>query len=47
MLVQTLNAILALPEPRGAVPDADPLARFDLDPLRPLNNLLWGWAQDE
>ena len=43
----TLNADhLALPEPaRRRRPD--PLARFDLDPLRPLNNLFWGWAKDE
>jgi hypothetical protein len=25
----------------------DPLARFDIDPLRPLGNLFWGWVQDE
>ncbi|WDZ82898.1 hypothetical protein [Micromonospora cathayae] len=25
----------------------DPLARFELDSLRPLNNILWGWIQDK
>ena len=47
MLVQTLNAILARFQNRKLVEGPDPLARFDLDPLRPLNNLFWGWAQDE
>lgn len=27
--------------------DRDPLANLALDPLRPLNNLLWGYVQDE
>ena len=47
MLVQTLNAILARFQNRRLRDGADPLARFELDPLRPLNNLFWGWAQDE
>ena len=47
MLVQTLNAILARFQNRRLVTGADPLARFDLDPLRPLSNLFWGWVQDE
>jgi hypothetical protein len=25
----------------------DPLSNLEIDPLRPLNNLLWGWVQDE
>ena len=25
----------------------DPLATFEIDPLRPLNNMLWGYIQDE
>ncbi len=29
---------------RGRGPD--PLARLDIDPLRPLNNILWGYVQD-
>ena len=47
MLVQTLNAILARFQNRRLVEGRDPLARFDLDPLRPLANLFWGWAEDE
>jgi hypothetical protein len=29
------------------VSDHDPLAQLDIDPLRPLSNLLWGYIQDE
>ena len=47
MLVQTLLAILARFENRKIRAGTDPLARFDLDPLRPMSNLLWGWIQDE
>jgi hypothetical protein len=47
MLVQTLNAIsLRFQNKRGPA-DKDPLAHLELDPLRPLNNLLWGFIQDE
>jgi hypothetical protein len=47
MLVQTMNAIsLRFQNVRGQT-DRDPLAMFELDPLRPLNNLLWGYIQDE
>ena len=31
---------------RPAPPGRDPLAGLDIDPLRPLSNLLWGWIQD-
>jgi len=27
--------------------EQDPLANLEIDPLRPLNNLLWGYIQDE
>jgi hypothetical protein len=48
MLAQSLNAIAARFENRKPAGDRpDPLARMDLDPLRPLNNLLWGWIQDD
>ncbi|CRK59234.1 hypothetical protein [Alloactinosynnema sp. L-07] len=47
MLVQAINAILARFQNRRTVHGVDPLARFDLDPLRPLANLFWGWAEDE
>ena len=46
MLVQTMNAIALRfqNKRRGA---GDPLANLELDPLRPLNNLIWGFIQDE
>lgn len=46
MLVQTMNAIIwrFQNRRRGA---RDPLAGLELDPLRPLNHLLWGFIQDE
>jgi hypothetical protein len=46
-LVQTLNAIVWRFQNRTtAPPGRDPLAAMDTSPLRPLNNLLWGWIQD-
>ena len=47
MLMQTINAIsLRFQNVRhGGWPD--PLALMEIDPLRPLNNLLWGYIQDE
>jgi hypothetical protein len=46
MLVQTLNAISRrFQNIRGR--DPDPLAGIEIDPLRSLNNLLWGYIQDE
>jgi hypothetical protein len=47
MLAQTLNAILGRFQNRRFRDGPDPLARFDLDPIRPLNNLFWGWAESE
>lgn len=47
MLVQTLNAISLRFQNIRSQTDRDPLANFDIDPLRPLNNLLWGYIQDE
>lgn len=47
MLVQTMNAVcLRFQNKRGPV-DRDPLANLEIDPLRPLNNILWGYVQDE
>ena len=47
MLVQTTNAIsLRFQNMRGPL-EHDPLANLEIDPLRPLNNLLWGYIQDE
>jgi hypothetical protein len=47
MLVQTLNAISLRFQNRRSSQGRDPLARLEIDPLRPLNNLLWGFIQDE
>jgi hypothetical protein len=48
MLVQSMNAIsLRFQNRRVANGDRDPLAGIMLDPLRPINNLLWGFLQDE
>jgi hypothetical protein len=47
MLVQSVNSIARrfqnIRAPRGN----DPLANLEIDPLRPLNNLFWGYIQDE
>lgn len=46
MMVQGLNAISRrFQNMKGT--GRDPLAHLELDPLRPLNNLLWGYIQDE
>jgi len=46
MLAQTMNAIsLRFQNKRSRA--QDPLANLELDPLRPLNNLLWSFIQDE
>jgi hypothetical protein len=47
MLVQTINAISLRFQNKRLGPGRDPLAHLELDPLRPLNNLLWGYIQDE
>ena len=46
MLVQTMHAI-AMRFQNKRASARDPLANFDIDPLRPLSNLLWGYIQDE
>jgi hypothetical protein len=46
-LVQALNHILARFQNRRTGWGPDPLARFDLNPLRPMRHLLWSWAEDE
>jgi hypothetical protein len=46
MLAQSMNAIaFRFQNKRRGHPD--PLARLEIDPLRPLNNLLWGYIQHE
>lgn len=47
LLVQTLNAIALRFQNRRGPGNRDPLANLEIDPLRPLNNLLWGFIQDE
>ncbi len=47
MLVQTINAITLRFQNRRGPSEQDPLAHLELDPLRPLNNLLWGYLQEE
>ncbi len=47
MLVQTLNAVCMRFQNRRTNGATDGLRRFDLNPLRPLSNLLWGYMQDE
>jgi hypothetical protein len=46
MLMQAVNALL-LRFQNIRSSDRDPLANMEIDPLRPLNNLLWGLIQDE
>jgi hypothetical protein len=46
MLVQTMNTI-ALRFQNRSSSRHDPLIELELDPLRPLNNLIWGFIQDE
>ena len=45
MLAQTMNAIARRFQNIRSGPN-DPLANLELDPLRPLNNILWGYIQD-
>src|SRR6266851_2270776 len=47
MLMQTINAINQRFQNIRRPGDRDPLVNMAIDPLRPLNNLMWGFAQDE
>lgn len=47
MLVQTLNAISLRFQNLYHLPYIKPLERLDIDPLRPLSHILWGYIQDE
>jgi hypothetical protein len=48
MQVQAMNAVNFRFQNRRIAPDGrDPLAHLDIDPLRGLSNLLWGYVQDE
>lgn len=46
MLVQAMNAVSLRFQNKRMKTD-DPLANLGLDPLRPLNNLIWGYVQNE
>ncbi|CAN7506722.1 hypothetical protein LJR130_003504 [Variovorax sp. LjRoot130] len=46
MLVQTMNSITRRFQ-NVRSHERDPLANLEIDPLRPLNNVLWGFVQDE
>ena len=48
MLVQTMNAVsMRFQNKRSSPGVKDPLAHLEIDPLRPVNNLIWGFVQDE
>ncbi len=47
MLVQAMNKISLRFQNKSGNPAKDPLRHLDIDPLRPLNNILWGYIQDE
>ena len=47
MLAQTMNAISLRFQNRRSKGDRDPLANLEIAPLYPLNNLLWGYLQDD
>ena len=47
MLAQTMNAVMHRFQNRRGPGDLEPLTNLEIDPLRPLGNLLWGHVQDE
>lgn len=47
MLVQGMNAVSRRFQNLHAPGRRDPLAHMEIDPLRPLNNILWGYVEDE
>jgi hypothetical protein len=47
MLVQTMNTVNRRFQNVRAPGERDPLANFEIDPLRRVGNLLWGQIQDE
>jgi hypothetical protein len=47
MLVQTMNAITRRFQNVRGPANPDPLANLEVNPLRPLNNMIWGYIQDE
>jgi hypothetical protein len=47
MLAQTMNAISVRFQNRQSKARVDPLFKLNIDPLRPLSSIMWGWVQDE
>ncbi len=47
MLVQSVAAITRRFQNIRSYSTMDPLSNLEMDPLRPLNNLFWGYIQDE
>jgi hypothetical protein len=47
MQVQSMNAITRRFQNVRGPGQPDPLANLEVNPLRPLNNLIWGYIQDE
>jgi hypothetical protein len=47
MMVQGINAILRRFQNIKGPQAIDPLANLEIDPLRPLNNIIWGLLQDQ
>jgi hypothetical protein len=47
MLVQAINAVSRRFQNLRAPGQRDPLAHMEIDPLRPLNNILWGYVENE
>ena len=47
MLMQSIQAVCMRFQNRRNVQGKDPLGNLAIDPLRPLNNLLWGYIRDE
>lgn len=45
MQCQTMNAIALRFQNRRSRQGRDPLADLEIDPLRPLSNLVWGWVE--
>ena len=47
MMIQGLNAITRRFQNIRSQKQLDPLAGMEIDPLQPLNNLIWGYIQDD
>jgi hypothetical protein len=47
LLVQTMNALTRRFQNIRGPAERDPLAMVEIDPIRPLSNLMWGMVQDE